>query len=195
MWVQGQPSPHHPHSPRSLHMGWCVQWIFSPWNPQGEVCTWIQERQEGERIMWDDIISVSTLDYFEHLGRVGISPLFWERFCVFEHKWGLFSSLPPNLAVSCPIAPKSCKETACLWRVSWRQQAGQYPHIETWSTLLLLPIIGRSNPTNHLEFLEAHENIYVWAQVTVSPKFWEIAGEDFEEGADRTCTKKKGLTI
>lgn len=131
--------------PRSLHMGWCVQWIFFPWNPQGEVCTWIQERQEGERIMWDDIISVSTLDYFEHLGRGWVSVhFFWEILCLSIS--GAFFLLPPNLAVSCPVAPKSCKETACLWRVSWRQQAGQYPHIETWSTLLLLPMSAEAIP-------------------------------------------------
>lgn len=126
------------------------------------------------------------------------SILLREILWVCEHKWGLFSSPPPNLAVSGSMAPQELQgnsgTAACLWRVSWWQQAGHYPHIETWSTLLLLPIISRSNPTNHLEFLKAHENIYVWAQVTVSLKFWEIAGEDFEEGAERTCTKK-GLTI
>lgn len=147
--------------------------------------------------MWDGIISVSTLHYFEHLGKVGISPFLWERFCEFSSIMGPFFLPSPNLAVSCRLHPRAARKQwdSCMPVESKLAATGHYSHIETWSTLLLLPIIGRSNPTNHLEFLEAHENIYVWAQVTVSLNFWEIVGEDFEEGAERTCTKKKGLTI
>lgn len=198
MWVQGQPSPHHPHSPKCLHMGWCVQWIIFSLKSMGRGLYMDARKAEGgkDNVRWHNICLYYGLFWAPWKGgyqSISLREILW----VFKHKRGLFSSPPPTWLCHAVLHPRAARKQwdSCMPVENKLAATCHYSHIETWSTLLLLPIIGRSNPTNHLEFLEAHENIYVWAKVTISLKFWEIVGEDFEEGAERTCTKKKGLTI
>lgn len=155
--------------------------------------------REKENVRWHNICPYFGL--FCTLSKVARSVVFLRDFLSSSAYVGPFP--PHHLTLPCSVgAPEEGEETLVAslhasgeW-VSWQDQAGRIlTEAQPTCCSYIFPShnLKTANPTSQLEFLEEHEHTYFWAQVMLSLKPREIAGEDFEERQRELALGKTGL--